>query len=159
MEQNGRCAWEREVRAWERVLSSQMIAIELPNHTMQQHATREPKASRVLLLLCVMPVRDTRCGARAAPPVICELASTAGRRLLTEPLVAPPSPPPSLDTDMHRVARYSHHFLPNPAGFEPRMPHVSNSGPVCRCVAFPHITCELACTRGCLFVAFMAIGR
>ena len=44
-----------------RVLSSQMIAIELPNHTMQQHATREPKASRVLLLLCVMPVRESRC--------------------------------------------------------------------------------------------------
>ena len=42
-----------------------MIAIELPNHTMQQHATREPKASRVLLLLCVMPVRHA---------VICELA-------------------------------------------------------------------------------------
>ena len=57
------CAWEwaREVCAWERVLSSQMIAIELPNHTMQQHATREPKASRVLLLLCVMPVRESRC--------------------------------------------------------------------------------------------------
>ena len=40
-------------------------------------------------------------------------------------------------------ASLTHHFLPNPAGFEPRMPHVSNSGPVCRCVAFPHITCEL----------------
>ena len=24
------------------------------------------------------------------------------------------------------------------------MPHVYNSGPVCRCVASPHITCELA---------------
>ena len=69
------------MRAWERVLSSQMIAIELPNHTMQQHATREPKASRVLLLLCVMPVRDTRC-AEPPAPVICELASTAGRRTL-----------------------------------------------------------------------------
>ena len=133
------------MRAWERVLSSQMIAIELPNHTMQQHATREPKASRVLLLLCVMPVRDTRCGAPAAR-VICELASTAGRRLLTKPLVAPPSPPPSLDTDMHRVARYSHHFLPNPAGFEPRMPHVSNSGRVRRCLcSLPTRVPEVAC--------------
>ena len=37
--------------------------------------------------------------------------------------------------------------LSNPAGFEPRMSHVSNSGPVCRCVAFPHITCELAPSR------------
>ena len=48
------------VRAWEacvrgvRVLSSQMIAIELPNHTMQQHATRTPKPSRVLPPLCAM---------------------------------------------------------------------------------------------------------
>ena len=41
-------------------------------------------------------------------------------------------------------ALLTHHVLPNPAGFEPRMPHVSNSGLVCRCVAFPHITCELA---------------
>ena len=37
-----------------RVLSSQMIAIELPNHTMQQHATRTPKPSRVLPPLCAM---------------------------------------------------------------------------------------------------------
>ena len=37
-----------------RVLSSHMIAIELPNHTMQQHATRTPKASSVLPPLCAM---------------------------------------------------------------------------------------------------------
>ena len=30
--------------------------------------------------------------------------------------------------------------LPNPAGFEPRMPHVSNSRRLCRCVAFRDIT-------------------
>ena len=55
-----------------RVVSSQMIAIELPNHTMQQHATRPPKASRVLLLLCVM---RWRCASRVAiastPPLLC----------------------------------------------------------------------------------------
>ena len=42
-----------------RVPSSQMIAIELPNQTMQQHATRTPKASRVLPPLCAM-----RCALR-----------------------------------------------------------------------------------------------
>ena len=36
-----------------------MIAIELPNQTMQQHATRTPKASRVLPPLCAM-----RCALR-----------------------------------------------------------------------------------------------
>ena len=34
-------------------------------------------------------------------------------------------------------------MLLNPAGFEPRIPPVCNSGPVCRLVAFPHITCAL----------------
>ena len=41
-----------------------------------------------------------------------------------------------------RALRVSHAL--NPAGFEPRIPHVSNSGFV-PCVSFPHITCELAC--------------
>ena len=31
----------------------------------------------------------------------------------------------------------------NPAGFEPRIPRVPNSGPVVPCVSFPRLTCEL----------------
>ena len=46
--------------------------------------------------------------------------------------------------------------LPNPAGFEPRMSHVSHSGPVCRCVAFPHITCELGYKIGQIENVFIA---
>ena len=55
--------------------------------------------------------------------------------------------PSKLGTTSER-ALLTHHVLPNPAGFEPRMPHVSNSGLVCRCVAFPHITCELEYKEG-----------
>jgi len=32
----------------------------------------------------------------------------------------------------------------NPAGFEPRIPRVPDSGPVVPCVSFPRLTCELA---------------
>ena len=71
-----------------RVLSSQMIAIELPNHTMQQHATRPPKVSRVLLLLCVM-----RCGAR--------VGSRSRRRVL--PLLCPKSHEPNLPSILTRL--------------------------------------------------------
>ena len=31
----------------------------------------------------------------------------------------------------------------NPAGFEPRIPRVPDSGPVVPCVSFPRLTCEL----------------
>ena len=44
----------------------------------------------------------------------------------------------------HYHSKLTHITLPNPAGFEPGIHHVSNSGPPCRCAAFPHITCELA---------------
>ena len=32
----------------------------------------------------------------------------------------------------------------NPAGFEPRIPRVPDSGPIVPCVSFPRLTCELA---------------